>query len=249
MSTQAFAPSRSEKSSAISVLERLREVLMAEANDDIFDRPLGPHADCFSTSQVVRMFEAGASREELAHLLDCPTCLDLVVRSSRISRALDVGVDARASEGFGRTVRDLILNRSTSPPPTIAVVLGLSDPLVAIDDPGADVSVTCELLPCVGSSIHEIDASSLRLEGAVVADSGTLRNLGGDPAQLPQVTFRKARLSKGTRRSLAHNARVVDEIRVSGSFTGEQARVFVGQAKVEFVGPLLTDQPSSNRGT
>ncbi len=248
MSTQAFISYERDKSSAASVLERLREALMAEASDDLFDRPLGPHADCFSTSQVVRMFEAGASRDELAHLLGCPICHDVVTRSSKISRALDVGVDPKVSERFGRAVRDLILKRPPSPQPTVAAVLGLSDPLVAVDDPHGDVTVTCDLMSCVGPRVDSIDPSSLRLEGAIASDSGTLTS-STDESTLPRVIFRKARLSKETRRSLAHNARVIDEIRVSGSFTGEQTRVFVGQAKVEFVRPLITGQSNSSRET
>jgi hypothetical protein len=245
MSTQAFISYRHDKSGAASLLDRLREVLMSDVSEDLFDRPLGPHADCFSTSQVVRMFEAGASPDELAHLLGCPVCHDLVTRSSKISRALDVGVDPRTSEGFGRAVRDLILKRPPGPQPTIAAVLGLSDPVVAVDDPHGDVTVICELMPCVGPSVDSIDPSSLRLEGAIAADSGTLTPTDG--STLPRVTFRKARLSKGTRRSLAHNARVVDQLRVSGSFTGEETRVFVGQAKVELVRPLVTSRPCSTR--
>jgi hypothetical protein len=92
-------------------------------------------------------------------------------------------------------------------------------------------------MPCVGPSVDSIDPSSLRLEGAIAAESGTLTH-PTDKSTLPRVTFREAKLSKKTRRSLAHNARVVDEIRVSGSFAGEQTRVFVGQAKIEFVRPL-----------
>jgi hypothetical protein len=244
MTTQVFISYASDTSSVATVLESLRDVLAPEITDDPFDRPMGPHVDCFSTSQVACMLEVGVSSDELAHLLDCPICHDLVALSPNVSWAIDGEGARKPSEKFGRTIRDLILRPSSSPQSTVAAVLGLSDPVVAIDDPHRDITVTCELI--TSRSGDRIDFSSLRLEGAAAAPSGTLIDRS-DESTIPRVVFKGARLSKDTRRSLAHNARVVAQIRVCGSLAGEPAAAFRGQAKVEFVRPLMTGQPSSNR--
>jgi hypothetical protein len=236
MSTHELISETREEGDSSTVMEQVRELLTSDVSDSLFDRPLGPHADCFSTSQVVRMFEAGASSQELGHLLGCPICHEIVMRSSKISQALDVGRERGTSEGVGRVVREFIFRRPRSVSPSVGAVVGLTDPLVRVDDPQADITVTCELMPC--SNVDRIDPSSLKLEGAIAADSGVL-TLPRDERTFPKVTFRRARLSKEARRSLAHNARVLEEIRVSGSLTGEQTSdAFVGQAKVELVRPL-----------
>lgn len=213
------------------------ERLLADINAiEMFERPLGPYANCFSTNQVVRMFEAGARPEELRHMFECPACNDLVARSSRLGRMLEVENSPEKATGFGQTLRELLLrDKPGASVPDVAAVLGLADPVVEVTDLDTPLSVIVELLPCVDSNVVTLDVSTLRLEGAATSESAMVERSDTGSGQLSRVTFRDARLSKAVRKGLSHHARVADQISVSGVLKGETDRLFLGKATMEVV--------------
>ena len=234
--------------SRLQVLTRLEEIgtvmktnigletLLTEIDAaELFGRPLGPYDSCFSTNQIVRMFESGARPDELQHMFTCSACNDLVSRSSRLGRMLEVEDSPTQGEGLGKTIRELFLRDKASPPPNISVVLGLADPVLEVRDPGRAVSMTIELLPCVEPQVMSLDVSTLRLAGAATSKSATLEPGDLGTGRMHRVTFREARLSKAVRQSLSRHNRVADQISVSGVLRGATEEMFLGKAKIEFV--------------
>src|SRR5207237_2641592 len=93
------------------------EKLLADSDAaEMFERPLGPNANCFSTNEVVRMFESGARPDELQHMFACPACNDLVARSSKLGRMLEVESSPEKAMGFGKTLREVLLPDESSAP-------------------------------------------------------------------------------------------------------------------------------------
>lgn len=201
------------------------------ADDDVFERPLGPHAHCFSASQVVRMFESGALPSELTHMFECEPCRDVVGRSSRLAKMLG-GEEARTrSSGSGRVAQESTSGGSLL---AAAAVLGIPEAVVEVEHLERPLSVIVELLTGTDNESDTVDAGSLRLAGAATSVSATLEPSKLAPGRLHRVIFRNAALSRTVKEVLANHRSVADEIRVSGLLNGTPQRHFSGKARVEF---------------
>jgi hypothetical protein len=203
---------------------------------ELFETPLGPHPICFSTNQIVRMFESGTRPDELRHILECPACGDLLRRSSRLARMLESAAPTQKTS-FGQTLKELLVpDQASETRADVAVVLGLADPVVEVTDPNTALSVTVSVLPCVDTTAtSKLVISSLLLGGALASASASVEPMECGSERVCEVTFEGSKLSKAVKKRLAEHAKVTDQISVSGVLKGKQDRTFSGKARVEFV--------------
>ncbi len=202
------------------------------AGEELFERPLGPSAVCFTTNQVVRMLESGASPDELRHLLSCQPCSHLVTRSGQLAGMLRSGA-SETSEAAAEGTPDR--GGETSATGELTMLISLLDPVLHIENPNQTFSITVELVPSPVPGGGALDPESLRLDGAARSTQAQIHEspLSGSP-QSRRVTFRHASLSKTIRKVLIEHSSVADEISISGTMLGHADRVFLGRARVEF---------------
>jgi hypothetical protein len=191
--------------------------LLAEVDAaEMFAHPLGPYSNCLSTEQIVDVFEFGAHPEQLGHALECSACGDLIARSNRLARMLEIGDCSKSAlEPF--------------------VLLAPVHPVVEVADPNGALSLTLDLLLFAGSNDASLDISTLRLDGALISVSPAVEPIELQSKRLSRTTFRHSVLSTAVRQSLAEHANAADQITVSGMLRGEPNRLFSGKATLGFV--------------
>lgn len=204
-----------------------------------FDRPMGIGADCLSARKTVKILKRGVTEEDLKHLLSCPACRENVSRLECLNLEPDPEFVAQALKHVETPHERIAAHSLTKASSVLPAILGLEShvfPVVATN--ANDLILSFALLPGFDRELlSDIDPKSLRLDGAIVAKERSISdvdiNRDGKPDYV-RVTFADGRLARRVRDGLAHHRRVIDDIRIRGSFQGGRHKGFVGNASLEF---------------
>lgn len=219
------------------VLERA-EALRAERG--VFDQPLGAREECLSPRRLAVLLRDGAAERDLKHLKTCPICQEVVSQMNLalgeeprafVERALDVADGRQPDESIwatGEAVRHAGL---------LQAIVGVEEDVVFAGR--HEVGLTIDLFPAFAARyLEDIDMTSLRMEGAVIADAVKVDGLvdldeDGRPEYLRLHVDGK--LARRVRRAIASHQSVIDSIRLSGRFHNLRGVTgFTGSASVEF---------------
>ena len=210
-----------------------------------FEASLGVDERCLSARKMVDILQNGAAEEDWGHLLQCPTCLENLTALGQTQLAAEPRLAALQ-------IKEVIASKAAPAAPAPApaaparhplpVVLGLENRTIQVGASGKEREpheFGIRLIPTFQPDlIGKIDIGSLRLDGAVVAKKaeiiGPLDLNQDNTPKLLEIRFKDARFSPTIQDAVAHNRRVIDSVRLLGTFEGEKGEGFVGQATLEF---------------
>jgi len=203
---------------------------MPGGTKDPFQDPYGPTSECFSSNDVVRMFELGALSRDVSHLSRCKECRERVERFGEVtapelaqSMYRSVPWWRKASQGF------------RTPQPAFAA---LASPQTLVYVPTtcsvnlAQGSVDTIRMQLITRRVDDLRRCTLRLEGPVTANAGCLV-AGSEP--YPWVEFHNVQASDDVIRELRLHNRITELVFLKVGET-EQRLCLKGTSNIEFEG-------------
>lgn len=233
----------SDPAYAVENIVKIADSLASESRrqHSLFDEPLGPDANCFSSRQLLHLLEEGTTEGEVQHLFECNACAAsagaLRQMTSAGARDLVTSLFTASRESFETRGRAEDEDEDDRPLPAIFVTE--SHQFRVADLRSRRMTVRCSVLPVQQQIFGTILSSSLSLAGGLIARRGEVDDIvdldEDGKANLFRLRFDRAHLSRRVRHFLSHHQRFIDTVWVRGRFQNEAATEFVGQARLEFV--------------
>jgi hypothetical protein len=194
--------------------------------DDITERAIGPTVHCFSIHRLVNLFRWGADKPDVAHLALCPHC-----RKWANSYAMSGSAQAAQEKSMAKPWKEQVASWFGKSQPSIVParpMLHVKGDVVHVGKPGLFVEVA--LVAGVGE--RPLDQASLKLEGGLSSDKGTVLLQEIEGVNCAVVRFENLTLSDSLQREVRNHATVVQNVAVVGKFLGDDGLSFRGLANV-----------------
>ena len=219
--------------------EALEKVLaQSEIRGSVLDRPLGPSSECYSIHHMVNLFRWGANKEDVDHLSGCDPCR---LWADNYAKSASAKV-ARQSK-VAKSLRDQVVSwfgKSTKTPP-VAPMLYIKDELISVEKP----KISMELALVAGiSDAASLDVGSLRLEGNLSSSRATLMKQQIAGNEYVVVRFEDVQLADSLRVDVQNHAAVVQQVCLTGKFTGQENLTLRGQANVHVGKIAIASMPA-----
>jgi hypothetical protein len=198
-----------------------------------------PAPNCLAIRDVVNMFRFGATNRQIYHLSQCERCRRWLDNYAKSTSSVDFAVTQKS---LFQTLTDWFNASLNRPSPTPALLYVLSN-AIQVRNPGDTLAIEIAILAGasgkeqpVGSSLPEIDVHSLKLEGALVAEEGTLGWSEIERMTCPVIRFEKARLTSSPRKGIGKHFELTHSVYLTGRFAGSSSLPgFCGQADIQLV--------------
>ena len=205
--------------------EKAFERLMGEAKfqQDILERPIGPTLQCYSIKHMVDLFRWGAGKADVAHLSTCYPCQSWANKYAQTesARAAQEKVLAkpwkeRIADWFGRPAQ----------PVPVAPMLYVKQEIIPAGKP-LEIALVAGI-----ADRYRLDPSSLKLEGGLTSNRGTILQQRIEGIDCAVVRFEHVVWSDSLKEDVRNHATVVQNVSLVGKFVGDAGESFRGQANL-----------------
>jgi hypothetical protein len=223
-----------------------RILIEPQRAESVFGRRIGPTDDCYAIRDVVNLFRWGATKDDVIHLCQCPSCRQWV---DNFARRPSVSLTEKATVGgLFATVADFLRGKIHREPPPLPALLYLRDGDVVVEEvsrPGASLEFV--LMAGIPEN-RQLDATSLKLEGAIIGHRATIQRGGPDwNLSCPLIRFNEVQVAEPLQKDIYKHVAVTDAVSLSGRFLDDPTPGFRGQAYVRLVRAEAAINPQACR--
>lgn len=207
--------------------ERAFERLMGDAKypQDILSRRLGPNGlQCYSIRHMVDLFRWGAGRADVSHLSTCYPCRSWANSYARSASARAVEEKVLPKPWKQRLAT--LLGQSREPVFPVAPMLYVKQEIIPVGKP-LEIALVAGI-----SGSSSLDPKSLKLEGGLSSDKGTILYQRVEGVECPVIRFEDTVLSDALKQDVQNHVTVVQNVYLTGRLVGETGGTFRGQANL-----------------
>ena len=188
---------------------------------DPFSSPYGPFPDCFSSNDIVRMYQLGALKRDVEHLGRCDACSVRIERFAQVmnQRAVARPVRPRLRDrlGWGRVPTPVGSYVMVHVPPPSPVV-------------GARIGEPLRVQLLAGGAIQSLRNVKVRVGGAV---AGEIAGWSAGDERFPVIELTNVTVSADVLDALRRHARVTEQVVIDVGESLDRPQV-TAMANVEF---------------
>lgn len=211
------------------LMARAERILVgSQSNESVLGQRFGPTPDCFSIRDIVNLFQWGATTDDMRHLSKCPSCSDWVANyAKRPSRAFAQTTAEPSEKASFPHIFGGVQKPALQAQPALLHVCNQALTLEDLTRPQDFVIVA-------GIS-DQLDADSLRLDGALIAERGTIVKQVVADAAYSAIRFDHVRVADVTQKDLKNHVALTDSICIHGRLGDSSKEPFCGKAHVRLV--------------